>query len=1110
MIRKALDVRPDEWKLTGAAIVINLVLLCGIKIFVTSLMSFYTQTYEASTIPLMFLLANACMIPVSLGVVSLQARFTIQRLLIPLMLFFIGGTVVFSIFLGLYHNQWAWLFPMGFIWGELLLRLLPIWFISYLYNLFDIRQIKRLFSIIDSGRSLGNIVLIVIVPGLISGVGVAWLPLVGALILLGQFVFYPALIQSAGDPTRDEGGRPPEPETPFKIQALFKTTYLLWIAGFVTGWIFFSYFSNQLLLSSLKNEFSTESMTVFLSGFYSIVFSIRLVLEIFVSSRAVRKLGILFGLLIQPVVLTGVALLSLVVPMAWHSWTFIILAGLLFQLDAFYHITINLMYQPLALKFRQKAQVYIKGVFARWTSILTCLGLLGLTWGLGAEGIDLSWVLVVFGVGWIICGWFLKKKYVDQLILSFDPEEKEEDLNAIQILDPKNKQWLLQQLESPVAAEVLHALRILKQQDWEDSQDVWLYCVFDVLDRSEISIQLEALQIMETQGTHQWGWRLWEERYPMAPDSLKSYLIQTFAALCHEESVPQLLPLLNDSNPEIQEVAMASLCRFGGLEGVFEAADSLKTLIRSDVIDNQIRLANIIHRIGSPTFFTPLLPLLQHRSFRVKKAAIQAAGVVQHPRLSSELLSHLAQPQTQRYAIHALGKWGDLAVGDMEMIYSKDAQNHRFWQKGVVLALSKIGTPLALQTLQRITEQTESLRLQQTLVRQWIDFHPAWGAQFSRNALSGLRQTTMEHISLLFLSLDTFRKWDFAKLLTRGLLTEIHHSKTLLLNILGLQYGVDEFLRLRLVLLGNTTGNQQAQGLELLENLLPRSEKTYVLPFFESSRLPAPSKKIPFKQDQLVEHLLFWLHHSQHLSTWTQILILLTITLLVKSHMDSEQKSELLISVQQDARFTQIMKHLIRQSLSPIVAEAALEAWKTVHPGQPADVILDLSQCPFPNLSRLDMPQTLEKLLLLKQMAIFEQADDEFFNELLHIAEEVRLPANETLFEEGAVCQAMYVVVKGKVKAWKGETSIGVWERGTSFGEYEVLGKINHSATLKTLEASTLLKIKKEDLKQLLSLSGEFAENLIYYLVQTLRAKSEEDHTNLPHELSLFQRLIEL
>jgi len=135
---------------------------------------------------------------------------------------------------------------------------------------------------------------------------------------------------------------------------------------------------------------------------------------------------------------------------------------------------------------------------------------------------------------------------------------------------------------------------------------------------------------------------------------------------------------------------------------------------------------------------------------------------------------------------------------------------------------------------------------------------------------------------------------------------------------------------------------------------------------------------------------------------------------------------------------------------------------------------------------------TIEKMMLIRQVPIFSELDADDLEELAAIVEERIINSDKDLFREGDAGDAVYLIVKGKVRVFVGggarpETTINELGPGACIGEMAVLDSSPRSATVRSLERTRALRVPGEGFKRVMSERPEMSEAIVAELVRRLR-----------------------
>jgi len=133
------------------------------------------------------------------------------------------------------------------------------------------------------------------------------------------------------------------------------------------------------------------------------------------------------------------------------------------------------------------------------------------------------------------------------------------------------------------------------------------------------------------------------------------------------------------------------------------------------------------------------------------------------------------------------------------------------------------------------------------------------------------------------------------------------------------------------------------------------------------------------------------------------------------------------------------------------------------------------------------MLSTVEKVLILKTVAIFNQTPDNVLADVADLLEEVDVSENETIFNQGDPGDSLYVIVDGKVRVHDGERLLNYLGERDVFGEMALLDPEPRVATVTAVEATRLFRLAQAPFYELMAERPEIAAGIIRVLTRHLR-----------------------
>jgi HEAT repeat protein len=226
----------------------------------------------------------------------------------------------------------------------------------------------------------------------------------------------------------------------------------------------------------------------------------------------------------------------------------------------------------------------------------------------------------------------------------------------------------------------------------------------------------------------------------------KAAALRALGALTEADAVPEILPYLEDADPQVRLGATASLMRYGGIAGILAGGEHLASLQRSTRPADRRFVAQAIGEIESPSFYQPLLSLLADPDFEVRRAALVASSRVVHPRLLPQAVDNLAQPGVRSAAMAALVASGEAMLPLAEEALSVKVDGDRDVTVRLVRACGQVRGERATALLKRHMDHPDRevryhvlLSLRQCGYQAYAEDRPAIQRQLAGEARLGAR-----------------------------------------------------------------------------------------------------------------------------------------------------------------------------------------------------------------------------------------------------------------------------------------------------------------------------------------------------------------------------------
>lgn len=130
---------------------------------------------------------------------------------------------------------------------------------------------------------------------------------------------------------------------------------------------------------------------------------------------------------------------------------------------------------------------------------------------------------------------------------------------------------------------------------------------------------------------------------------------------------------------------------------------------------------------------------------------------------------------------------------------------------------------------------------------------------------------------------------------------------------------------------------------------------------------------------------------------------------------------------------------------------------------------------------------TIEKVIFLKSVDIFEHATVEQLGNIAGLTEEVHFKPGETIFKEGDPGDAFYLLLSGRVFIEKNDNILREIKEKEAFGTLEVLDFHPRAVTAKAVDQVRTLKLNGQEFHDLLSLDIEMVQAVFRMLCGLVR-----------------------
>ena len=536
---------------------------------------------------------------------------------------------ILVLFWVLFQTGQQWVSATFYLLGLIFAILIVSQFWTLANTVYDARQAKRLFGFIGGGTALGGLMGAGISALAAETVGTNNLLLISAAILAICIAIVVAILRREGEALAPPVGVADEEQGLGGREALrlfLSSRQMQMIAVIITMGAFGAAILDQQLsmaTEEFKGRTQTDAMTAFLSWVRASVSFAALVIQVFLTSRIHRLLGVGFALMVLPFSLGAMGAVILANYALWApALGSVVDRSVRYSLDK---TTREVLFLPLPTDVKLQAKPFVdvtvdrlaKGVGALMLIVL--IKVVGLTWQ------QLTYATLILVGIWVYMAVRAKREYVESFRRSIDQQQVEPSEIRLDTADLNTIETLVSELSHPDPRRVIYAIDLL------DSLDKRHLVTPLLLHHESPEVRARALvSAASAPLKHVEHWAPGAQRALSDPDvTVRLAAVRALAALRSEELTAMMWPLLDDPEPRLAITAAATLANSGSEEDRAAAEDTLKQLAsdtREQAVPIRVEVSRALGQIDDPRFRTLLVPMMFDSAIDVAREAIRSAG----------------------------------------------------------------------------------------------------------------------------------------------------------------------------------------------------------------------------------------------------------------------------------------------------------------------------------------------------------------------------------------------------------------------------------------------------------------------------------------------------
>jgi HEAT repeat protein len=531
------------------------------------------------------------------------------------------------------------------------------------------------------------------------------------------------------------------------------------------------------------------------------------------------------------------------------------------------------------------------------------------------------------------------------------------------------------------------------------------------------------------------------------------HALRALGAIADEQAYSLLTHKLNITEFHTRRGALVGLLKYHESQ---VAEQMLDYLLRSSSSKDRSLAAQVLGEAGRTRFVEAHRALLHDPDLTVRREAIRSVAKSRQTMLYPVLIDACDFPETSRAAARAL-----IDIGQEVFPQIKTAFLQLMAPRQRLLVLPKVmarigGSHARTPVHSKIYSADAELRTQILNALSECSYRTK-----DRSEIYLAIKLEIEPMVWVCAAQTDLGDSERMALLSGALNQFCIQTRDRVLLLLAFAFDAYSILRVRDTLLTGSSSHLP-YALEILDTQVPAEWKPMILPLFEN--LSA--------QERL-----------QRLAI-----------LFPQAHESSEQRLWSLIASMQ---FTKWIRVCAIHAAGELCASACYELIQNAS-GKSDPLIRETARWALAQFStdgqagRTSMLSTIEKVLILKTVDMFNQTPDNVLADVADLLEEMEVSENETIFNKGEQGDSMYIIVDGKVRVHTEERLLNYLGESDVFGEMALLDPEPRLASVTAVEATHLFRLDQAPFYELMAERPEVATGIIRVLTGHLRNRVQD------------------
>lgn len=933
-------------------------------------------------------------------------------------------------------------------------------------DVYDPRQAKRIFGFIGGGASLGGATGAGLTAFLVQTVGSRTMILIAAGVMFACLAIVMTIVRrekTAGTSDASKTGEEESVSSGEALRLLRSSRHLQIISLVIAFGAMASNIVDQqvnMAVAEFKGAEGADAIAAFLGQLIVYLSLIGFVIQVTLTSRIHRVLGIGFALLVLPVSMGAAATLILLNRALWApSVGRIIDTSIRYTIDK---TSREVLFLPLPADLKYRAKPFVDVTMDRLAKGVGALMILVFIkdWGFGLDWQQLSYVSLVLVALWVVVAIAARREYMRSFRRSIEQQLVEPSQLRFTNPDPSSVETLVTELAHPDPKRALYAIDLL------DAMEKRHLVTPLLLAHDSADVRARTLRIAESAGP-----KLADRWLPGVERALKDRdgdvrvaAVSALAALRAGAAADVMRPFIKGKDPALAIVAAAALAGSSAETDRTIGEDTLRRYsadAREHNTEWRLLVARALGDVRTPSFRPLLVPLMFDANLDVARTAIESAGKLGTDDFLfvAPLVSLLRNRRLKAAARAVLVGYGEAVVAPLAY-FMRDREEDKWVRRHVPSTLASLPFLSSVEALLGALDDSDGFirfkavaaldRLHRSnpelaIDRDVITRHVNVEAGRAFNALT------------LHYNLFVTGGLDPNSLLARAVTEKQTRAVNRTLTLLGLIQGADDVTLVRHALRLDDA-RLRSRAIEYLDNLLEGESRKRVMLLVEEMPLEERVRKgnVMYRtRPRDVEDTLAQLLHDEDQSIASAAVLLV------------EEKG--LWSLAGDLEY--VLEH--RDVRDQHVFEAA--SWALAANRVKADRRKQLWQEPLPAVELADR---------LRHVPLFDFTHIHELFRLARVGRQVRHEKGHVLYARGAAVDSVHFLLDGKVTL-SGPGGKQDVRAPAAIGIEELLEGSSMRASVAAAERAITLSLSADDFLAQLSENVELAEGIFRMMIES-------------------------